>query len=163
MNTSTYTEYMPLNANSSGGPRPPQLTKIISESLLDRGQQLSGFDWNYIETVGLPPENANMASLVPEEAVAWWASACGYSSLSEADDKVKRPQVLLLCRPAKKPPNFKKQLVDQKDYFLLRQALILARCIKSTYDPDKTPIFTARRLHRCWDLYTIGGFYAPEC
>ena len=138
------------------------MTKRISESLLDRDRQLSGFDWSYIETVGLPTEYAQMRNTVPEDVVTAWALKCGYSSLSEADKRVKRPQALLLCRPAKKPPKFKNQLAGEKDTFLLRQALILARCIKSTYDPDKTPIFTARRLQCCWDLYTIGEFYAPE-
>ena len=148
----------PLSANSGPyGRRPHLLTRQIRESLLNR--QTAGFDWLYIETVGLPDEYAQFDESVPEDVVAEWAVACGYTSLSDADQSAQRPQALLLCRPSKQPPEIKKQGVNR---FLLRQALILSRCIKSTYDPDKTLIITARRLQRKWDLYTIGGFYAPE-
>ena len=155
-----YTDNRPLDANIGPRPLPPLLTKIVSDSLLRR--PVAGFDWTFIETIGLPVEFTQFDKATPEDVVTAWAIACGYSSLSDADHQVKRPQKLLLCRPARKPPNFKKQLADKRDQYLLRQALILARCVKSTYDPDKTPIFTAGRLRRTWDLYTIGGFYTPE-
>ena len=155
-----HTENSPLDANIGPRPLPPLLTKIVSDSLLRRPE--TGFDWTFIETIGLPEDVTHFENETPEEIVTQWATANGYTSLNDADNGIQRPQQLLLCRPAKRPPHFKKLLVDNESRFLLRQALILSRCVKSTYDPDKAPIITAGRLQRTWDLYTIGGFYAPE-
>lgn len=159
------THQIPLEANAGPYGRPPPQTARIQESLLKR--QVKGFDWLFVETVGLPDEWSRFDDSFPEDVVTDWATACGYDSLEQAEQGVERPRTQLLCRPSLKGPSLKEQSGERGHLLLhkalLRQALILARCVKSTYAPDKYPILTARRLRCKWDLYTIGGFYAPEC
>jgi hypothetical protein len=155
---------IPLEANAGWG-RPQLQTARIRESLLK--QQVKGFDWHFVETVGLPDQWSRFDHSFPEDVVTDWAKACGYESIEEAEHGVERPRMQLLCRPSANGPVIKQQLGKTGQLVLrkalLRQALILARCVKSLYVPDKSPILTVRRLQCKWNLYTIGSFYASEC
>jgi hypothetical protein len=75
------------------------------------------------------------------------------------------PQVRLHCRPA---PNDDGRVyvkvrsrADRID--CLRKALVLGKCCRGLYDPERPVIWTEQRLRQCYELHEIGAsFYDDE-
>ena len=154
--------------HNTGGPRSRTRTEKIDASLFpDRGSQLSdpddGGHLGARRVGGLWAVFDETGSL--RDAALEAVSKRGFTNPDEAFAKLDGiPRVRLHCRRASGEYSREGAVLPGDDALeFLRTALVLGKCCRGLYDPERPVILTEKRLQERFDLYEIReSFYGEE-